>query len=216
MCSRPASSRAARGDADGEHLARKPASLVSAAIVVLLSAVACSSPGSSPQPTTDQPVIPVPAATLQSSPYPYTTPLPPETPTLLDGLYTKTDPKPGTPVPCRRCPDYAPEGGLWTLSFDKGIFRIFHTVTGWRSVGSFTVAGDRVTLFNDPVCAQDVGIYTWRLEKGTLILDAVEDPCAIKLRAMNLTKQVWASCQPPNIEAAVSDHWPKPPGCDTP
>ena len=30
---------------------------------------------------------------------------------------------------------------------------------------------------------------------------------------MWLTKQPWLSCQPPNPEAAISDHWIRPPGC---
>jgi len=35
-----------------------------------------------------------------------------------------------------------------------------------------------------------------------------------KLRAMNLTQHPWLSCRPPNIEAAVTERWPKPEGCD--
>jgi hypothetical protein len=58
------------------------------------------------------------------------------------------------------------------------------------------------------------GVYKWKLEKRILMITAVEDKCAIGLRAMSLTKLPWLSCQPPNIEAAVTDHWPKPPGCD--
>jgi hypothetical protein len=83
-------------------------------------------------------------------------------------------------------------------------------------VGSFVISGNRLTLFNDPACSDVTGIYTWSLDNGQLVLSAVEDPCAIKLRAVNLTTQAWLSCQPPNTEAAVTDHWPKPPGCDTP
>jgi hypothetical protein len=47
-----------------------------------------------------------------------------------------------------------------------------------------------------------------------LILNLAEDNCAIGLRAINLTKLPWLSCQPPNREAAITDHWPKPAGCD--
>jgi hypothetical protein len=49
---------------------------------------------------------------LQRSPYPYTLPLPPLNATVMDGTYTKFETKETPPVPCRRCPDYAPEGGI--------------------------------------------------------------------------------------------------------
>jgi hypothetical protein len=60
---------------------------------------------------------------LQKAPFPHTAPLPPQLPTVLDGFYTKFDPKETPPVPCRRCPDYVPEGGIWKLNLDKGIFQ---------------------------------------------------------------------------------------------
>lgn len=151
---------------------------------------------------------------LQRSPYPYTLPLPPPNATIMDGTYTKVETKETPPVPCRRCPDYAPEDGLWKLNFTKGVFRIFHTVTGWKDMCSFILSGDQLTLANDPVCHEIIGVYRWKLEEGKLILTVVDDNCAIGLRAMNLTKLPWLSCQPPNTEAAVTDHWPKPPGCE--
>jgi hypothetical protein len=43
---------------------------------------------------------------------------------------------------------------------------------------------------------------------------AIDDPCAIKLRGLNLTQQPWRACRPPTIEAAVTEHWPKQEGCD--
>ena len=154
------------------------------------------------------------ASLFQRTPFPYMTPLPPPERTILDGTYVKFDPRPGTPVPCRRCPDYAPEGGLWKINFDKGIFRIFYAARPWKSMTSFTVSGDRLLLFNDANCWEVVGIYTWKLENGRLTLQVVEDECAIRLRAMNLTEYPWLSCQPPNQEAAITGHWPVPPGCE--
>src|SRR4030043_813363 len=151
---------------------------------------------------------------LQRTPFPFRMDLPPPNPTPIDGTYTKFEPKETPPVPCRRCPDYAPAGGIWKLNFDKGVFRIFHAATGWKDIGSYVVSGDRLTLANDPVCHEMFGVYKWKLEKGILMITVVEDKCAIGLRAMNLTKLPWLSCRPPNIEAAVTDHWPKPPGCD--
>jgi hypothetical protein len=75
-------------------------------------------------------------------------------------------------------------------------------------------APDQLLLFNDPTCPEALGLYTWRLEDGNLILEVIHDTCAIYLRAMNLTSLPWQSCQPPSIEAGISDHWLKPPGCE--
>jgi hypothetical protein len=152
-------------------------------------------------------------ALLQRRPFAYK-PLPPAEASVLDGIYVKRDPKKEAPVPCRRCPDYAPEGGIWRLNLDKGIFRIFHDATGWRSIGSFLVEGDRLILFNDPCCHEVTGTYHWRLREGRFILEVIEDECAIRLRAANFARQPWLSCRPPSIEAAITDHWPKPDGCE--
>ena len=151
---------------------------------------------------------------LQRSPFPYVLPLPEPKPTVVDGTYTKSVVAPAERVHCLRCPDYAPEGGLWKIHFDKGTFRIIHAETSWKSIGTFIVAGDRLLLANDPNCIDTVGLYTWRLTGGLLFLEAIDDPCAIKLRGLNLTQQPWRACRPPTIEAAVTEHWPKPEGCD--
>jgi len=153
------------------------------------------------------------SALLQREPFPYRRELPPPERTLLDGTYTKVDPKKDPQVPCRRCPDYAPEGGIWKIQFDKGVFRIIHMSSGWKSIASFTLEGDRLLLFNDPVCHETTGIYAWKADEGQIVFRVIEDECAIRLRAMNLTKQPWLSCRPPNTEAATTGHWPEPPGC---
>ena len=151
---------------------------------------------------------------LAREPYPFTLPLPPPRTTPVDATYVKFEPKEEPRIPCRRCPDYAPEGGIWKLSLSKGVFRIFHPASGWKDMGSFVVAEDKLVLANDPVCHETFGIYRWRLEDRTFTLEVIEDRCAIGLRAMNLAKFPWLSCQPPNVEAATTDHWPKPRGCD--
>ena len=174
-----------------------------------------------------QPLTPSPAAAttptpipteswlvvLQKTPYPYTTPLPPETPTALDGIYVKFEPKEGTPVPCRRCPDYLPEGGIWRLNLDRGIYRIFHEGTGWFSMGSFTVSDDQMMIFNDPTCIHAVGVYEWELTEGGLLLAAIEDACQVNRRGRSFATLAWTPCHPPNTEAAVTDHWPRPADC---
>jgi hypothetical protein len=151
---------------------------------------------------------------LQLRPYPYTAPLPPSSSSRLDGTYVKVDLSQAEHVHCLRCPDYLPEAGLWKLNLDRGVFRIYYEVTGWRSLGSFTTAGDEMQVFNDPNCPDLTGAYHWRLADGKLIFSVIEDECSIQLRAANLTKQPWLSCRPPNREAMVTDHWAKPQGCD--
>jgi hypothetical protein len=171
----------------------------------------------SPQNSTSECTEETPAekwsALLQRQPFPYKKDLPLPARTVIDGTYTKVDPKHDPKVPCRRCPDYAPEGGIWKIHFDKGVFRIIHLSSGWKSMASFTLEGDRLFLFNDPVCHETTGTYAWHVEGGQLVFRTIEDDCAIRLRAMNLAKQPWLSCRPPNTEAATTGHWPEPPGC---
>jgi hypothetical protein len=150
---------------------------------------------------------------LQKTPFPYTTSLPPADSTALDGTFVKFDPRQDERISCRRCPPYPPEGGLWKVSFSRGIFRVYHERTGWHTLGSFTVSGGHVQLFNDPHCYDVVGTYAWKLEKGQLVLQAIEDGCGGDLRVKHFTSMPWTSCQPASTEAAVTDHWPVPDGC---
>lgn len=191
---------------------------------VLLAACASSAAGHTAMPIMTQ-EFQIPTSTsanerwaelFDRTPYPFTTPLPSSRNSAIDGTYIKIDPRTATPFPCRRCPDYAMEGGLWKINFDDGIFRIIYSVNGWRSLVSFTVSDDRLTLFNDPNCIHDVGIYTWRLEEGKLILTEIDDICSIHLRAENLSNQPWLSCQPPSVVDLVTGNWQAPAGCEEP
>lgn len=105
---------------------------------------------------------------FERTPVPWTTQLPPLEPTILDATYVKINPRLATPVPCRRCPDYALEGGLWKFSLNRGIFRIYYTVNGWRSLGSYTISENRLYLYNDPYCNWDTGVYSWKLQTAPL------------------------------------------------
>jgi hypothetical protein len=103
------------------------------------------------------------------------------------------------------------------LRLDRGAFRVSHGATGFQGVGSFTVEADRLFLFNDPNCPQDVAEYRWWLEEGGLMLETDEDQCGFGLRIKNLTSGRWAQydpCQPPSMEAAVTGHWPMPAECN--
>ena len=166
----------------------------------------------------------VPTAARILEPYPYTTPIPPPTPTILDGIYTREVKFEGTPTPCRRCAPYRAEGGTWTLILDAGAFRVSHNATNFQGIGSFTVSGDQLVLFNDPNCHQYVGHYRWALDGRSLVLRAVADECAFGLREKNLGAGAWIKqtdeggyqideCQPLSMEAAISGHWPIPTGC---
>ncbi len=130
---------------------------------------------------------------LRQTPYPYTTPLPPARASTLDAVYTNFDPKEGTRPFCRRCMPYPAEGGIWMLQLEQGIYRIFsaRSLTGWHSLGSFTLSHDRLMLFNDPHCIDDVGVYSWKLEAGQLVLEAMADECADGWRAIILTNYPW-------------------------
>ncbi len=189
---------------------------VTAAVWMLCAAGRFSFSGSLP----DEPQNRMPSSQevwtglLQRQPYPYRVPLPEPERSPVDGTYTKVVAAAAERVHCLRCPDYAPEGGIWKMNLNRGVMRILHIDSRWKIIGTCIVAGDRILLANDPVCLDELGLYRWRLKDGQLVFEVIDDPCAIKLRAMNLTQQPWRSCRPPNIEAAVTEHWPKPEGCD--
>jgi len=150
---------------------------------------------------------------FQKDPYPHTIPLLSKR-TVLDGTYVKKAIKAGEVVPCRRCPDWLPNPGIWKLNLKAGTYRIYHDATGWKSIGIYIVAANRIILANDPSCIDGIGVYEWIFEDRKLKFKVIDDDCAIKLRARNLTEVPWDSCHPPGIEAAITEHWPKPRGCD--
>lgn len=131
---------------------------------------------------------------LKATPFAYLMPLPDPVASLLDGLYTKVDQSWPQWWKCLRCADYRVAGGIWKLQFDKCVMRIFYEVNGWRNLSSYEVKGDRLYLFNDPICPEHVGEYQWRITDGQLELTALNDPCSFDLRAKNLSKQAWSDC----------------------
>ncbi|MCK5318697.1 MAG: hypothetical protein KAJ55_12340 [Anaerolineales bacterium] len=163
---------------------------------------------------TDTPTSPW-KSLLEVTPIAHTAPLPDAVPSVLDGTYTKLD---LSSFPqwwlCRRCADYRPAGGIWKLQFDEGVVRIFYEVTGWRSIASFTVSGDRLLIFNDGYCPESAGEYSWRVEEGRIRLEEISDSCAFGLRGRNLSMQPWTLCasgsQPASDPEALQDK----PGCE--
>jgi len=140
---------------------------------------------------------------LQRKPYPYTIPLVAK-PAGLDGTYEKKAKNEGAIVPCRRCPDWMPYPGIWKLNLNQGVYRIYHRATGWKSIGTCIVADNRIILANDPSCIKGIGVYTWKLEAGKLILKVIDDECAIRLRALNLTEVPWILSPPACSESAAT------------
>ena len=149
---------------------------------------------------------------VSATPVAYSTPLPSAVRTPLDGTYAKFVESPPQWWLCRRCADYRPIGGTWTLQFDRGVLHIYYDVTGWRSLASYTIEGDQLSLFNDPYCKEAVGQYTWRVEEGVLLLESVEDGCSFGLRARNLSEQPWPIC--PAVSEATGEAEPLPRGCE--
>jgi hypothetical protein len=131
---------------------------------------------------------------LEITPVPYANPLPESDQNPIDGTYAYFDPAPPQWWACLRCADYRPAGGVWRLQFDRGVMRIYYEVTGWKSLASYTVSGDRLYLFNDPYCKESTGEYTWALMDGDLSLEVVDDPCSFELRGQNLSGGVWEEC----------------------
>jgi hypothetical protein len=92
--------------------------------------------------------------------------------------------------------------------------RIFYEVNNWRSIASYSLAGDRLFIFNDPYCPEHTGEYRWSMEDQELRLEVVEDPCAFDLRAENLTRQTWLSCTSADAENASRVDEESAPGCE--
>jgi len=148
-------------------------------------------------------------ASGEATPVTYTTPHPPPAASPLDGTYARLDSSWPQWWKCLRCADYRSAGGIWRLRFERGTMRIEYEVTGWRDLASYTVEADRLTVFNDPDCPEDVAQYRWQVQGGQLQLQALQDPCSFGLRAENLESQGWQSCpggpeQPPECAAGAA------------
>ena len=131
---------------------------------------------------------------LRKTPLSYLTPVPDTFETSIDGLYVKIDPAAPQAWLCRRCADYRLAGGLWRLQMDRGVMRIYYEVTGWKSLASYHISGDRLFVFNDPYCPDEIGEYSWDFQDGNLLLVVITDGCSIGLRGVNFSKQLWQSC----------------------
>jgi hypothetical protein len=167
-----------------------PRSLVVPLAATLLLATACATAEGPSADGTTEPR----AQSDELQAYPYTTPTPPSEATLLDGTYTRENDRDvvGGSGKCRRCPPYRLALGRDVLELERGVFRVSHEGIGYLAVGHYTLAGNRVTLFNDPNCSAERGTYAWSLEDGVLRLEVVEDDCAFgDVRVRYLTAGPW-------------------------
>ena len=167
--------------------------LVVIALVVLAGQWPRAPGGAAPEAGTSPTPTSIWGALLQRTPIARGTPQPDPVVSPIDGTYAKLDESWPQWWLCFRCADYRPAGGLWRLQFDRGVMRIYYDVTGWRSLASYSVEGDRLSLFNDAYCAA-VGAYSWRRIDGSLHLEVIEDGCLFQLRGKNLSLQTWADC----------------------
>ena len=132
-------------------------------------------------------------------PYPYLSPTPPPTPTVLDGTFMRTltlrdvgGARIGLPFRCLRCPPYRVDAGISTIMFFEGAFFIHHQISDFKTQGSFVVEGDRVTLFNDPNCPQGTGVYEFDLTAHALRFHVIHDDCPWSgERAIDLMRAPW-------------------------
>lgn len=152
-------------------------------------------------------------------PYPFMSPTPSPQQTLIDGTYLRTvdldevgGARIGLPYRCFRCPPFRIDAGVSTLIFTEGAYYLHHHLSGFRTLGSFVIEGERITLFNDPNCPQIPGVYTFDRTPHGLTLDVVRDGCPYgHERADDLMFHAWtrvAACS-----RRIRDLWPGEVAC---
>jgi hypothetical protein len=169
---------------------------VAAALLAVLSVAGCSADRQAPTGTAASPTGDTDRwRSDPDEPYPFVTPIPPDTPTPVDGRYVRTlTAAGGAPraIPCRRCAPYRLVRGRAVITFEGGRFHLVHQAANFRASAHYLVEGDRLILFNDPNCSHVRGIYRWSLDGGNLSLEVVEDDCAFDLlRARYLSAAPW-------------------------
>lgn len=134
-------------------------------------------------------------------PYPYTTPVPPEAATVLDGAYLRIlsveqlgSAKTAMPIMCLRCIPFRIDAGVNTLILYHGRYFLHDQLSDFRSEGFYEVSGHRVTFFDDPNCGTTHGVYSWTRSRSQLQLHVVHDTCPFdELRANDLTTFPWTA-----------------------
>jgi hypothetical protein len=146
--------------------------------------------------------IAIPDRTLDDPrlmPYPFMSPTPPPGSSVLDGTYLRTidldqigGARIGLPYRCFRCPPYRVDAGVSTLMFLNGAYYLHHHLSGFRTMGSFVIEDDTITLFNDANCPQTPGVYRFVRTSHGLRFTVVEDDCPYSNeRAKDLMFEPW-------------------------
>jgi hypothetical protein len=177
--------------------ARRALALATAATLVLATTSLALQPTTfRPQP----PSGPVPDwRTTPQEPYPFSTPVPPLLPTALEGTFDRppTDTYVGPPrARCTRCPPFPKDAGRSTLVFDRGRYYLSQEQRPYGTFGHYVISRSHLTLFNDPECGTERGVYRWRLEGNQLKLTVLFDLCAFGQRARDMTDSVWTLVPP--------------------
>ena len=152
-------------------------------------------------------------------PYPFMSPTPSPVETPIDGTYLRTvdldevgGARIGLPYRCFRCPPYRIDAGVSTLIFTKGAYYVHHHMSGFRTMGSFVIEGDRLTLFNDANCPQVPGLYEFERTAHGITLEAVRDGCPYSHeRADDLEFHDWTRVSP--CFRRIQDLWPGEVAC---
>lgn len=152
-------------------------------------------------------------------PYPYTTPVPPEAASPLDGAYVRITPLEGLgqpavalPIRCLRCIPFRVEAGVNTLMMYHGRYFLQHQLSGFRSLGFFEVNGRQVTFLDDPNCPTDRGVYRWARDGVELSFRVISDPCPFdELRAQDMTASPWTAFN--HCLSRIIGLWPGELGC---
>lgn len=209
---------------------------VGASVVLIVLAVAAAEPSGTLQSETDpaEPVASPPSRSVSLAkvggvflavpereiddptllPYPFMSPTPAPVVTDVDGTYMRTltladvgGARIGLPYRCLRCPPYRIDAGVSTLILHKGAYYLNHQLSTFRTLGSYVVEGDRITLFNDANCPQTPGVYRWKRGPHALTLRVVEDDCPFDgERADDLTLTSWTRV--PACIRRIGGLWP--------
>ncbi len=134
-------------------------------------------------------------------PYPYTTPVPPEAATVLDGAYLRIisvkqlgSVDASLPIMCLRCIPFRIDAGVSTLILYHGRYFLHDHLSDFHSVGFYEVDGDRIAFFDDPNCGTTRGVYRWTRSRSQLHLQVIHDLCPFdELRANDFTTFAWTA-----------------------
>lgn len=152
-------------------------------------------------------------------PYPFMSPTPAPEPTSIDGTYLRTltmqelgGARRSIPLRCLRCPPFRITPGVNTLVLYRGAYYLHHHLSGFRTMGSFVVDGDHLTLFNDANCPQLRGVYEIDHAAHGIRFRAIEDECAYgNERALDLEFRPWTRV--PACVVRIENLWPGEVAC---